>query len=766
MDVSSFLAQVQGLPWFSGQIVHREDIPPRQSTYADLERPLSPRLQRALEAFGIRSLYSHQAAAINATRRGENVVVATPAASGKSLCYHVPVLDALLEDRAARALYLFPTKALTQDQSSSLAELIPERSRLRHDIFDGDTPTADRSAIRRSARIVLTNPDMLHLGILPNHRSWHNFLKGLKYVVIDEAHTYRGVFGSHVANVVRRLRRLCRRFEVEPQFILCSATISNPGEHVERLVGLPFRVIENDGAPYGGKDFVFWNPPMIDMAEGSRRSTNSEAALLLAELLRGHVRTLAFVRTRRMAELLYVFVRDRLLEDSPDVAARVAPYRASYLPEDRRRIERELFDGRLLGLTTTSAMEMGVDIGDLDATILSGYPGSVASTWQQAGRSGRGGERSLSILIALDNPLDQYLMRHPETFFGRSHESARINPANPYVLKPQLLCAAYEAPLTGMDAELFDAEIAAPAEELVDDGLLHEERGRWHLEPDVTYPAQDVNIRSASAGFYTLVEKESGAVLETVEESSVFSALYPGAIYLHQGEAYVITDLDMESHAAYAVGTDVPYYTEARSLTETRILNVYKEKQVGRTAAYLGEIAVSTTVVGFRRRAHLTGEVLGEEHLSLPTQTYNTVGLWFDIPSDTLSRVHAQRRDLAGGLHAMEHAAIGVLPLFALCDRNDIGGISTPLHPDTGKPQVIIHDGHAGGVGIAEHGYDVIDDLWKATLDVVSGCPCRSGCPSCIQSPKCGNNNHPLDKAAATLLLQEVLYGPEEAPEQ
>jgi DEAD/DEAH box helicase domain-containing protein len=757
MDVSAFLDHIDALPGYSGQLTHREDIPPRRAAYSELERPLAPKLQHALESSGVESLYSHQAEAIDAARNGENVIVATAAASGKSLCYHVPILDALLEDRAARALLLFPTKALTQDQSRSVAALLPESSRLRHHIFDGDTPSEERAGIRRSTRIVLTNPDMLHAGILPNHRSWYRLFQGLKYVVIDEAHVYRGVFGSHVANVIRRLRRICRRLGSEPRFILCSATIANPREHAERLVGLPFRVVEEDGAPYGGKDFLFWNPPMIDMAAGSRRSTNGETAVLMEELLKRRVRTLAFVRSRRMAELLYVIVRDRLRNSSPTEAGRLSPYRASYLPEDRRRIERDLFEGRLLGLTSTNAMELGIDIGDLDATLLSGYPGSISSTWQQAGRSGRRGERSLSVLVAFDNPLDQYLMRHPETFFGKSTESVRISPTNPYVLKPQLLCAAYEAPLTAEDSALFDADVPDSVGELAADGFLHFRHGRWHLDSEITYPAQDVNIRSASSSYYTLADRESGAVLETVDEWSAFSQLFPGAVYLHKGDPYLISDLDIESHTAYAARTDAPYYTEVRELTETRILNVYKSHAAGRTTAYLGEVSVTTSVVGFARRANLTSELLGDEYVDLPPRRYNTVSVWFDVPRDTLGRIAVEKLDLAGGLHAVEHAAIGVLPLFALCDRNDIGGISTPLHPDTGRPQVFIHDGHPGGVGICEHGYEIIEDLWRATLDVVSDCPCSSGCPSCIHSPKCGNNNQPLDKAVAILILRSVL---------
>ena len=757
MDVPAFVGHIRGLPWYRDQIVHLEDIPYRTRSVGTLRRPLSPPLQSSLESHGLEPLYSHQADAINALRRGENVIVSTPAASGKSLCYHIPVLEELLEDRSARVLYLFPTKALAQDQSRALADLVPEGKRIRHGIFDGDTPTRDRADIRRHSHAIMTNPDMLHLGILPNHRSWYQLLRGLRYVVIDEAHVYRGVFGSHVANVVRRLRRLCSRFGSEPQFILSSATIANPGEHAERLVGLPFHVVAEDGSPYGGKDFVFWNPPMIDMAQGSRRSSNREAALIFAELLRRRIRSLTFVRSRRLAELLYVYVRDQLRESDPTIVRRIAPYRASYLPEDRRRIERDLFEGRLLGLTSTNAMELGIDIGDLDATVLNGYPGSVASTWQQAGRSGRSGERSLSVLVALDNPVDQFFMRHPEAFFDRSHESARISPTNPYILKPHLLCAAYEAPLTLDDAEFFGEEMMAYADELIEDRLVHRRSGRWHLEPEVTYPAQDVNIRSTSGHFYTLVDSDSGVILETVEEATAFLQLHPGAIYLHQGEPYLITDLDLESHTANAERTEVPYHTEVRDLTDTRVLRVLKEKTAARTSVYLGEVNVSTSVVGFRRIAQFTEEVLGEEYVSLPTQSYDTTAIWFDVSRDTLARIRDQRLDLAGGLHAVEHAAIGVLPLFALCDRNDIGGISTPLHPDTGGPQVFIHDGHPGGVGIAEHGFEIVEDLWKTTLDVIAECPCESGCPGCVQSPKCGNKNQPLDKAVAELILRGIL---------
>ena len=664
-------------------------------------------------------------------------------------------------------MYLYPTKALAQDQGKKLAALMPADLRLRHAIFDGDTPRADRLAIRRDSHIVMTNPDMLHLGILPNHRAWYRALRGLRYIVLDEAHVYRGVFGTHVANVLRRLRRICRKVGSDPQFVLCSATIANPREHAERLVGIPFEVIDEDGSPYGGKDFVFWNPPMIDLAEGSRRSTNSEATQLFAELLKRHTRTMTFVRSRRQAELIYLYARDQLRPTHPLVAKRIAPYRASYLPEDRRRIEKDLFEGRLLGLSTTSAMELGVDVGNLDATLITGYPGSIASAWQQAGRSGRGGERSLSVLIAQNDPLDQYLMRHPESFFGKSHEAARISPANPYVMKPHLICAAYEAPLTMSDTEFFGPDLLWYADELVQDEYLHVRQQRWHLLPEVSYPAQRVNIRSASGGFFTLVDSETGAILETVSEHSAYMQLHPGAIYLHQGESYLIKRLDLDSRTVYATLTEVPYYTQARDYTETRVLNTYRQRSVGGVTVFLGEVNVSTQVVGFRRLQHHTEETLGDEYLELPSQEYDTTALWFGPTDDALDRIHSEKLDLMGGLHAVEHAAIGILPLFAMCDRNDIGGISTPLHPDTGQPQVFIHDGYPGGVGVAEHGYEVIEDLWRATFDVISQCPCEAGCPSCIHSPKCGNGNHPLNKEVAKLILASILgegHGHSRAP--
>ncbi|MFQ5987924.1 MAG: DEAD/DEAH box helicase, partial [Dehalococcoidia bacterium] len=537
MDTLAFLDYIRTLPSYNSQIVHIEQVPSRKPSYGELEEPLHPALHSCLEASQLLPLYSHQAAAINAARRGRNIFVVTPAASGKTLCYNVPVLDRILREKGGRALYIFPMKALAQDQLRGLRELAGSLG-MDCATFDGDTPLEERAEIKRSAQIVLTNPDMLHLGILPNHQSWSRFLRRLRYVVVDEAHIYRGVFGSHVANVLRRLRRLSARYGASPQFICSSATISNPREHIERLVGLPFEVIDEDGSPYGGKDFVFWDPPLIDQAKSTRRSANTEATFLFTELVRGGLRTITFARSRKLTELIYIYAREQLAKEKPEFAPRIKPYRAGYLPEERRLIERELFDGQLLGAVATTALELGVDIGNLDATVLTGYPGSITSTWQQAGRSGRRGQRSLSFLIGLDNPLDQYLMRHPEAFFGKSFENALINPENPHIVKPHLLCASWEHPLTDEDEGMFGESFAKARAELEEQGLLKDRDGRWYLSPNIPYPAEEVNIRSTSRDRYTVVDASQGyRELETVEATVAFFQIHRGAIYLHQGEA-------------------------------------------------------------------------------------------------------------------------------------------------------------------------------------------------------------------------------------
>ncbi|MBE0415082.1 MAG: DEAD/DEAH box helicase [Dehalococcoidia bacterium] len=757
MDTLAFLDHLKAHPSYKNQIAHIEQVPRREPSYGELEEPLHPALHSCLEASHLLPLYRHQAQAVNAARSGKNIFVVTPAASGKTLCYNVPVLDRALKEKGSRALYVFPTKALSQDQLRGLRELASPLG-LECATFDGDTPPQERSEIKRSAQMVLTNPDMLHLGILPNHQSWSRFLRRLNYVVVDEAHIYRGIFGSHVANVLRRLRRLCAIYGANPQFVCCSATIANPKEHIERLVGLPFEVIDEDGSPYGGKDFVFWNPPIIDQASSSRRSANTEATFLFTELVSGDIRTITFARSRKLTELIYIYARDQLTKERSEFAQRIRPYRAGYLPEERRQIERQLFEGELLGVVATTALELGVDIGNLDATVLTGYSGSIASTWQQAGRSGRRGERSLSFLIALDNPLDQYFMHYPEAFFGKSFEHILTNPQNPYILKHHLLCAAWEHPLDDEDEGVFGESFKGARGELEEQGLLRDHSGRWYLSPRISYPADEVNIRSISRERYTVVDASQGyREMETVEAAVAFFQIHRGAIYLHQGEAHLISELDLSSRTAYAMPVDADYYTQTKEITDLSVLQVNQRKEARGVSVYLGEVVVTTRVVGFRKKRQFTEEVIGDEPLDLPPQTFHTVSFWFDIPEQAAPQLAMKGLDFAGGLHATEHAAIALLPLFALCDRNDIGGLSTPAHADTGKAQIFIYDAYPGGIGIARKGFELVEELWQATLKAISECSCEEGCPSCIQSPKCGNNNEPLDKRAAQMILEALL---------
>jgi len=765
MDAAAFLHHLASLPDYGQQIIHIERIPSQGATFGKLDNPIHPSLQASLESLGISSLYSHQAKALNAILAGRNVIIATPSASGKTLCYHLATFEALLHDKDSRALYIFPTKALAQDQLRSVeqiarllslrapttrAEAVPPVAAAT---FDGDTPQSERARIRKQARIVLTNPDMLHLGILPNHQSWSRLFRNLKYVVVDETHIYRGVFGSHVANVLRRLRRLCAFHGSSPQFICCSATIANPQEHAQNIVGLPFESIVEDGSPHGEKYFVFWNPPFLDEAKTSRRSSNSEASFLLGELVQKGIRGLIFARTRKLTELIYIYTRDQLPSSLRD---KISPYRAGYLPEDRRRIEHQFFNGELLGLVATTALELGINIGDLEATVLTGYPGSISSAWQQAGRSGRSTHSSLSFLIALENPLDQYLMRNPDFFFSKNFDNAIINPGNPYILKPHLLCAAWEKPLEDKDEEFF-GQTSALLAELEQEGRLRKRQEKYYISPSIIYPAQDINIRATSGQNYAVIDGGDGCLLETVEAGVAFFQIHRGAIYLHQGESYLVKELDLARHIAWAEPKSIDYYTQTMEITDIRVTNLLRKKDCRSVKVYFGDADVTTTVVGFKRMKQFTEEVITQEPLDLPPQNFPTKALWFDLPQRAIDQIASAGLDFHGGLHACEHAAIAILPLFALCDRNDIGGVSTPFHPDTGKAQIFIYDAHPGGIGISEKGFDMITELWQATLKAVEACPCTDGCPSCVQSPKCGNNNQPLDKEAAIVLLEELV---------
>ncbi len=768
MQIAEFLDRLRAHPEYAGQIEHLEIIPPRAAEYGELERPLPPALNAALARQGVRRLYVHQAAAVNAARAGQDVMVATGTASGKTLCYNLPVLEAALADPLARALYLFPTKALAQDQMRALEALAggAELRGVTYGPYDGDTPEAVRARSRRRTHIVLSNPDMLSVGILPNHPSWAAFFRHLRYVVVDEAHVYRGILGSHVADVLRRLRRVCALYGADPRFVLCSATIANPGEHAARLIGRPVTVVAEDGAPAAVRRFALWNPPMADRASGTRRSVNGEASWLLCRMAEAEVRNITFVRARKTAELVLLYAREALRREHPELAERIAAYRGGYLAEERREIERQLFSGELLGVTATNALELGIDVGHLDATVLVGYPGTIAGTRQQAGRAGRSGREALAVLIGQDNPLDQYFMRHPAELFGRSPEHALIDPGNEYVLRDHLLCAAYEAPLTAADAALFGPGYAEAVDDLAEEGLLEERGGRtYYRGPD--YPAQGVNLRgTAGAPILLMDESRGNALLEEVDAATALFRIHPGAIYLHRGESYRITGLDLAANAAWARPVEVDYYTQPRELNDVQIVRSYEARQLPATDLFFGRVRASQRVIGFQRKQRFSETLLGEEPLDLPPTEFETQALWFEVPAAIAAGVAAAGLDFGGGLHAVEHACIGLLPLFAMCDRNDIGGLSTPRHADTDRPQIFIYDGYPGGVGIARQGFERIVALWRRTLAAVRDCPCEAGCPSCIQSPKCGNNNEPLDKAAAVLILERLLAGTENWEEE
>lgn len=755
MDAIDFLESIRAAKGYRNQITHIERIPARQAEYADVDLPVSGAVGSALRRLGIQRLYSHQAEAIQAARRGENVVVVTSTASGKTLCYNVPVLETIECDHSARALYIFPTKALAQDQLGKLRQYqMPE---LRAATYDGDTPRQERPFIKSGANVVLTNPDMLHVGILPYHTTWSELFRNLKYVVIDEVHTYRGVFGAHVANILRRLRRIAAYYGSRPQFICASATVRDPAGLVRNLTGMDATLIDRDGSPSGEKVFVFWNPPYIS-DKGERRSANSEAVDLFTRLAESDIRTIVFTKARKTAELILRYARTRLEDDNSPAAEKIMAYRAGYTPAERREIERKLFSGELVGVTSTTALEVGVDIGGLDAVVMTGYPGTVASTWQQAGRAGRGMQQSMAVLIGMDSPIDQYLMRNPGYFFTSEHEIAVVDSQNPYILADHLLCAAYELPIENSEIEdTFGKRAWEVLGVLGDVGQLSYAR-RWYWTGS-DYPAKDVNIRSASGESYDIVSvDDGGALLGTVDAASAFDVVHPGAIYLHGGESFIVTRLDLEKRVAYVERTEVNYYTLPGTRTSVWVQEELESKEMMRTRAFFGDMSVTNQVTHFWRKQLFSDSNIDRTPLDLPETRLRTEGMWFFIPQEITDRLIGRGYDLTGSIHAVEHAAIGIMPLFALCDRNDIGGVSHPEHPDTnGLATIFIYDGYPGGVGLARAAYDNIGDLLVATLEAIQDCGCSGGCPSCVQSPKCGNNNEPLDKEGALFLLKELL---------
>ncbi len=669
----------------------------------------------------------------------------TGTASGKSLAFSLPVLDQIAREPSARALFLYPTKALAQDQARWLAAL--GLRGLRPAIYDGDTPIERRAHIRRTANAILTNPDMLHVGVLPHHDRWGDVLHNLRVVVVDEAHVYRGVFGSHVANVLRRLRRLALAYDADPIFVLASATIANAGELAARLTGLEVRVVDIDTAPRAEREIVLWNPELVDAELGIRASPLGDASRLLASLVDRGVRTICFTKSRKAAELVHRFASDRL---DGATARRLAPYRAGYTPEQRRAIERRLVDGELLGVTATDALELGIDVGELDCAISVGFPGTVASLRQQWGRAGRR-SRGLAVLIASEDALDQFFVAEPGALLGRSVEAALIDPATPRILDGHVLSAAYEGPLTPADADVLGPEALERA------AVLHE------LEPTPAgyvwrgrdTPAARLSLRSGDTDGFVIVDEETGSVLGTAERERAFSTVHEGAVYLHLGDSYGVTTLDLETRTALVRLVAVDWYTQARKETETSIVEALRSSEVAGVELNHGRIEVSEQVVAFQRRAVADGSVIDTTPLDLPATSFETEGVWFSPGPRLLDGIDTMPT-LVSALHAAEHALISLLPLFAMCDRWDIGGLSTNVHEQTGRPTIFVYEGHAGGVGIAERGFDRFADWVADTARLLGRCPCRAGCPSCVQSPKCGNLNEMLDKAAARTLLERM----------
>jgi DEAD/DEAH box helicase domain-containing protein len=730
-----------------GRIVAEASEEEQRSRRAPLSAELDPGLVDALGRTGIDSLYTHQLRAFELAA-DSNLVITSGTASGKSLAFNLPVLNGIAARPKDRALYLYPTKALAQDQARALARLRPPN--LREAIYDGDTPREERPAIRRRSNLILTNPDMLHVAVLPNHKSWGDFLANLEWVVVDEAHTYRGVFGSHVANVLRRLRRLARAYGSEPRFLLASATIANPEELAERLVGTPFELVDDDGAPRAGRELAMWNPPLIDEKSGTRRSALSEAADLLAELVSHGVRTICFLKSRRGIELIQRFARENLeRRGKPELAKRIAPYRGGYTPQQRREIEARLAGGELLAVVATDALELGIDVGELDAAICVTFPGTVASLRQMWGRAGRR-RRGLAVYVAGQDALDQFFCRHPEEFLGRPVEAAILDHANEQIAGRHLIAAAYELPLTDEDDEVFGEGWRERAERLVAAGELRGVGGKL-MPRRSEFVANRIPLRSASADSVAVIERDSGEMLGVVEAERAFTTVHPGAVYLHLGRSYEVDRLDIQERRAVVSAFDGDWYTRPKKETEIYIERTHEQREVAGVQLNFGEVSVTEQVIAFQRVSVADQEPIDIVALELPEQNFVTQALWYVLPDRLAGALPTEV--LLGSLHATEHSQIAVLPLIAMCDRWDIGGLSTNVHFQTGRSTIFIYDGHPGGVGITKRGYEEFERLLGDAERLIAECPCESGCPSCVQSPKCGNLNEPLHKAGALELM-------------
>jgi DEAD/DEAH box helicase domain-containing protein len=748
--------------------VHLQTEPAHAARTAPWPAWVGAPVRDACRRQGITDLWAHQARAADLAHAGEHVVIVSGTASGKSLAYLLPSLCAIESargergQRGATTVYIAPTKALAHDQAHRLQGFGLDR--LRVATHDGDSTPEERAWARDHAEFVLTNPDMLHFSLLPQHERWHHFLARLDYVVIDELHHYRGIFGAHVAHVLRRLRRVCAAHGSSPTFVLASATAADPTRTARLLTGLDVTAVSDDASPRGPRTIALWEPPVVSHSgeQGApvRRPAPAEAADILATLVLDGARALAFTRSRHGAETVALATRRLVREVDPGLAETIAAYRGGYLPEDRRALEEDLRSGRLRALAATNALELGIDISGLDAVVIAGFPGTRAALWQQFGRAGRGLEPSLGVFVARDDPLDTYLVHHPEMLLGQPVEATVFDPGNPYVLGPHLCAAAAEIPLAAegpMGPDLFGPGAREAAESLASAGLLRRRAQGWFWT-DRRRATDLADLRSTGGAPVTLVEAVSGRVLGTVDRGSAPSSVHTGAVHLHQGDTWVVDDLDLEAGAATLTRDEVDYSTSAREVTDIEIVSVRSSIGLGTGRLHCGTVRVSTQVISYLKRRRTTGEVLGTFPLDLPQQTLQTDAVWWTLPDADWSPLHLD--DPGGAAHAAEHASIGLLPLFATCDRWDLGGVSTRMHPDTGLLTVFVYDGHPGGAGFAQRGYECAGEWLRATRNLIRDCPCEGGCPACVQSPKCGNQNHPLDKASAVDLLDLLVGGP------
>jgi len=733
MNTSQVLDRLRTDSDFCQNLTVWKTIPPRPARYAPFPAGMHPKLAGALQKRGIHGLYTHQAEAIDAVLRGEDVCVVTPTASGKTMCYNLPVLNRLLEDPKARALYLFPTKALSHDQVHELTSTIEDiEVKIGAYTFDGDTPASARKAVRSAGHIVVTNPDMLHSGILPHHTIWIRLFENLKFVVIDEVHHYRGVFGSHLANVLRRLQRICRFYGANPQFICCSATIANPQEMAERIIERPVTLIDNNGAPAGEKHFLFYNPPVVNVELGIRKSSVKEASRLATHFISRDIQSIVFARSRLRVEILTTYIKEAVRRMGKP-SKLVQGYRGGYLPSERREIERGLRDGEIMTVISTNALELGIDIGALDVCIMTGYAGSIASTWQQAGRAGRRNNTALVVLIATSAPLDQFIIAHPEYFFDQPPESATVDTKNLVVVTSHLKCAAFELPF--VEGESFGLDAASTTEildYLAEKRILRKVRDRWHWSTD-SYPAEDISLRTAAPGNVVILDmSRKGEVIGEVDYFAAPVEVYQNAIYLHQSRQYIIESLDLDNRKAHARPVEVDYYTDAEMKVELKVLDQFEGGDSGAARRCWGELSVTWLPTIYKKIKFGSHDNVGWGEIHLPEQTMSTMGYWLEFPSDSGDLFGMNQEDLGEALNALANALRQVAPVQVMCDPRDIRAQAMLRAPFSDLPTIYLYETYPGGVGFSEKLYAHHARMLEGAESMLEACPCRYGCPSCV----------------------------------